>query len=227
VVLAADTGRGKTSIALQIAAHAARQGKSVLYWTLEMPPSALFRRMVSQMTGVNGRSANPTFEQREAEREAVALLYETPVYFDRHSRTVAAFCASIRQVRSKTRLGLVVVDHIQLVRSAGRTESRTREVGETSRSLKLATLDFDLPFLVLSQFRRTGNETPTIHSLKESGDVENDADVILLMTSGELSGDQPTPVTVHIGKQREGPAGMDIPLIFQPQSQRFDSLEER
>jgi len=227
IILAAETGRGKTSAALQISTHALRQGKSVLYWTMEMPPAALFRRMVTQITGYDTRDPTPCFDQREREREAMGLLYDTPIYFDRHSRTVPAFCSSLRQVRRKTRLGLVVVDYLQLIRASGRAESRTREVGENSRALKLATMDFDLPFLVLSQFARLKDGVaPTIHSLKESGDTENDADVILLFTGGELSRDAPTPVSVKIGKQREGPAGFDVPLIFQPTSQSFESVEE-
>jgi replicative DNA helicase len=100
-------------------------------------------------------------------------------------------------------------------------------VGENSRSLKLASMDFDIPFLVLSQFSRPKDGArPTIHSLKESGDVENDADVILLFISEELRKDGLTPVAVNIGKQREGVAGFDVPLMFNPQSQSFQSAED-
>ena len=227
IIVAADTGRGKTSSALQITTHAARQGWSTLYWSMEMPPRALFRRMITQMTGIDRRNAKPTFDEREKERTAVSLIYDTPVYFDAHSRTVAGFASSIRIVRQKTRLGLVVVDYLQLIRAAGRPESRTREVGENSRSLKLASMDFDIPFLVLSQFSRPKDGArPTIHSLKESGDVENDADVILLFISEELRKDGLTPVAVNIGKQREGVAGFDVPLMFNPQSQSFQSAED-
>ncbi len=227
VILAADTGRGKTSAACQIATHTARQGKSVLYWSMEMPARALFSRMVCQLTGQSRAGWHPTFEEREREREAVAVLCDTPIYFDCHSRTIPAFCASIRQVRQKAKLGLVVVDYLQLIRAAGRAESRTREVGENSRALKLAAMDFSLPFVVLSQFsRQKDGAKPSIHSLKESGDVENDADVILLFIAGELSKDAPTPVEVFIGKQREGSAGWGVPLIFYPQSQSFCSTED-
>lgn len=227
IIVAADTGRGKTSSALQMTTHAAKQGVSTLYWTMEMPPKALFRRMITQMTGVDRRNAAPTFQEREKERTAVSLIYDTPVYFDAHSRTVAGFASSIRMVRQKTRLGLVVVDYLQLIRAAGRAESRTREVGENSRSLKLASMDFDLPFLVLSQFSRPKESgRPTIHSLKESGDVENDADVILLFISEELAPTGLTPVAVNIGKQREGVSGFDVPLMFNPQSQSFQSAED-
>ncbi len=192
-----------------------------------MPPESLFKRIVTQMTGMDRKNSTPTFQQREAEREAVGLLYDNPIFFDSTSRTVPAFCASLRQIRQRARIGLVVVDYLGLIRSAGRAESRTREVGENSRSLKLAAMDFSLPFLVLSQFSRPkDNQRPTIHSLKESGDVENDADVILLLISGELSPENPTPVALNIGKQREGVAGFDVNLMFHPRSQTFESVED-
>jgi replicative DNA helicase len=230
IILAAVTGRGKTSAALQIATHVTRQSKSALIWTLEMEPRQLFRRIVNQMAHVdNDRSRHGalTMDERNRERDAVYWVNDHPLYFDSNSRTVPAFCASLRQVMQKSDIGLVVVDYLQLIRFAGRAESRTREVGENSRSLKLAALDFGVPFLVLSQFSRPNTDKPqTIHSLKESGDIENDADVIILVNSGELAGDREVSVTFHIGKQREGPAGMDIPLVFHPPSQSFQAVEE-
>lgn len=226
IVLAAYTGRGKTSAALQIATHATRQGITPLIWTMEMEPRRLFRRIVNQIT--EGRiDQAPTFEDRDRTRNAIAWVNDHPIYFDAHSRTVPSFCASIRQVQSQREVGLVIVDYLQLIRMAGRVESRTREVGENSRSLKLAAMDFGIPFLVLSQFKRPADgKSATIHDLKESGDIENDADVILLMNSGELSGDAEVPTNVYVGKQREGPAGFDVPLVFHPKSQTFYSPED-
>lgn len=226
-VLAAYTGRGKTSMALQIAAHAARSGKAALYWTMEMKPERLFRRLVSQIAGNDSRNPDPTPDDRRMESEAVARLYDEPIYFDSHSRTVAGFRSSVAQVQAKTPLGLVVVDYIGLIRSSGRAESRTREVGENSRSLKLSAMDFNIPFLVLSQFKRPADGKPaTIHDLKESGDVENDADNVLLVHSTEAIGNQPQPCMIHIGKNREGPFGIDIPLMFRPATQSFHSVED-
>jgi replicative DNA helicase len=230
IIFAAVTGRGKTSAALQIATHVTRQGKSPLIWTLEMEPRQLFRRIVNQMAHVDSdrsRHGALTADERTREKDAVYWVNDHPLYFDSHSRTVPAFCSSIRQVQQKADIGLIVVDYLQLIRFAGRAESRTREVGENSRSLKLAALDFGIPFLVLSQFSRPNNDKPqTIHSLKESGDIENDADVIIMVNSGELRGEQETPVTFHIGKQREGPAGIDIPMMFHPPSQSFYGVDE-
>jgi replicative DNA helicase len=222
VVIAADTGRGKTSMACQIATHALRQGFAVHYCTLEMPKREIYRKIVTQIIG--GRVW--TREGREKEREAYQWVYEQPIIFDDTARTVPALCAHIRQTMRRVKLGLVVVDHLGHLRSAGRAESRTREVGENSRSLKLAALDFDLPFLVLSQFHRGPGDERSIHSLKESGDIENDADLILLVDMAEISGDSPATCSIHIGKQRQGPSGFNVPMVFHPVSQTFESVEE-
>jgi replicative DNA helicase len=222
IVIAADTGRGKTSMACQIATHALRQGVAVHYCSLEMPKREIYRRIVTQMIGGKAR----TRKEREKERAMYQWIYERPIIFDDTARTVPALCAHIRQTMRHAKLGLVVVDHLGHLRSAGRSESRTREVGENSRSLKLAALDFNLPFLVLSQFHRGDGDDRSIHGLKESGDIENDADLILLVKMPEVVGDTPTPCNVHIGKQRQGPAGFDVPMVFHPVSQTFEAAEE-
>jgi replicative DNA helicase len=196
-----------------------------------MTPRQMFVRMVNQIAFSNSDRARQdvlTPQERERRREAAYWLHGHPVWFDAHSRTVQAFCGSIRQARAKSDVGVVIVDYLQLIRFAGRAESRTREVGENSRSLKLAALDLDLPFVVLSQFKRVEKSHEYgISDLKESGDVENDSDVILIMNGGEVAGDMDTLVKVTVGKQREGPAGNDVSLMFHPPSQSFHSPEER
>jgi replicative DNA helicase len=227
VVLAGDTGKGKTSLACQIATHVTKQGKTVLYWSLEMPARALLRKMAYQMSGTDSRDLNPSVGARAKQRDALSWLCDHPIWFDEHSRTVGAFCSSVRYIKTRSNLGLIVVDYLGLIRASGRPESRTREVGENSRALKLAALGFDLPFLVLSQYRRPAKgESATIHSLKESGDIENDADVVLLMNSPEIKPDEDTTVDIHVGKQREGPSGFDVPLVFRPSSQSFQSPDD-
>jgi replicative DNA helicase len=229
ITVGAATGRGKTSFALQIAAHATKQGKSPVIWTLEMTPRQMFVRMVNQMAFADSDRARQDVlspQERERRREAAYWLHGHPVWFDSHSRTIPAFCSSIRQARAKSDVGVVIVDYLQLIRFAGRAESRTREVGENSRSLKLSALDLELPFVVLSQFKRVEKAHEYgISDLKESGDVENDSDVILIMNGGEVAGDAATPVKVTVGKQREGPAGNDVSLMFHPPSQSFYSPE--
>lgn len=227
IVMAADTGRGKTSFALQVAMHATRQARSPVIWTLEMSPQQMFRRMVVQGAHVDAdRERHGVLNTDEITRrkDAAMWMHGHPVWFDSHSRTVQSFAASLRQAKAKSDVGLAVVDYLQLIGGASR-DSRAREVGENSRALKLLAIDLEIPILVLSQFRRMGDKEANIHSLKESGDIENDADVVLLLTSANLGGNVAVEVNIRIGKQREGPAGFDVPLIFDPPSQSFTSPE--
>ncbi len=225
VVLMAATSRGKTSMALQAATHAALQGSTPLIWTMEMSPKSLFQRMMTQLSGVWTGKRQATFEEFDAQRQALASLDERPIWFDRHSRSVASFLASLRQVNAKSKVGLVIVDYLQLIRGTGGARAnRAQEVSDNSRALKLAAMDFGVPFLVLSQVDRgsvKGEGKIGLHSAKESGDIENDADVLLWIEGGELSRDSPTTVSLRVGKQREGAAGFGIPMLFQPTTQTF------
>ena len=226
VVLMAATSRGKTSLALQICTCAAAQGLTPVTWTMEMSPREMFRKMAVQLSGVYPKRLL-TFEERSALLDAGAKLGDEPLYFDSHSRNVGSFLGSLRQVRAKGRVGLGVVDYLQLIRGSGKT--RAQEVSENSRALKLAAMDMELPLLVLSQVDRSsvkGEGKIGLHSAKESGDIENDADVVLWIDAPELSRDQDTMVSLHVGKQRDGPAGFSIPMVFRPTSQTFLEVNE-
>lgn len=231
IVCAAYTSRGKTSLACQIAVNCTRQARGVIYWTTEMTPEALFRRMVHQMCSIDGmshRQGTLTKEQTESATQSVAWLYDHPIWFDFRSRTVQSFLASLRQIQQKHEIGLAIIDHIQHVKCAGRAGSRAQEVSDISRSLKMAALDFEMPVMALSQVSRPkeDNANLTIHAIKESGDVENDADVVLLLNSAKPEGLKPVSVSLNVAKQREGPAGFDVPMIFHPSTQVFESVEE-
>jgi replicative DNA helicase len=225
IVLLGETSRGKTSWALQLAAAAAQQSLSPLIWGLEMSARSMFRRLVVQVSSTPlSKSAQMTFQDREAHRDAVAFLNDSPVWFDTRSRSVAAFVASLRRLRRQARLGLAVVDYLQLIRS-GSHRNRADEVSDNSRALKLAAMDLEIPILVLSQVDRSsvkGDGEIGLHSAKNSGDIENDADVLLWIRAPEFSRDSPTECKIHIGKQREGPVGFEIKLTFHPVTQRFE-----
>ena len=229
IVLMAATSRGKTSMALQIATCAALHGSVPVIWTMEMSPKANFQRMVTQLSGVWATKARPTPDERAAHHRAIETLNEQPIFFDSTSRSVSSFMAALRHIRTRHRLGLVVVDHLQLIRSEN-ARNRAQEVSENSRALKLAAMDFGVPFLVLSQVDRNsvkGDGKIGLHSAKESGDIENDADVVMWIDAGEFSRDQPTTIALHIGKQREGPTGFSIPMVFQPHCQTFMEIDRR
>ena len=225
IVLLGETSKGKTSFALQLGAHVAKQGKAPLVWALEMNARSMFRRLVVQISSTPlSKASQLTFQEREAHRDAVAFLGDQPVWFDTRSRSVAAFVASLHRLQRKTRLGVAIVDYLQLIRGTN-TRSRAQEVSENSRALKLAAMDLEIPILVLSQVDRAsvknGGEIG-VHSAKESGDIENDADVLLWIRAPEFSRDVTTSVKIHVGKQREGPVGFDIPMRFVPTTQRFE-----
>ena len=225
VVLLAETSRGKSSFALQVAASVARQGMAPLVWSLEMPARAMFRRLVTQISSTPlSKSSQLTFQERDAHREAVSFLGETPVYFDTRSRSVPAFVSSLHRLRRKARLGAGIVDYLQRIPS-NKSLTRSQDVSENSRLIKQGAMDLGIPILVLSQVDRisvkNGGEI-SLHSAKESGDIENDADVLLWIRAPEFSRDPATSVKIHVGKQREGPVGFDIPMRFVPTTQRFE-----
>ena len=230
IVLMAETSRGKTSFAMQVATAAALQGCAPLIWTMEMSPESLYGKLVTQLSGVPKHFSNLNFEQHQARHEAIAHIGDHPIYFDRNSRSVGSFCASIRQLRP-TKVGIGIVDYIGLIRASSRTQTRAQEVSDNSRALKMAAMDFGIPLLVLCQVDRSsvknGGEIG-LHSAKESGDIENDADVVLWVKSPEpFSRDSDTLAKFWVGKQREGPAGFGIDVVFRPSSQTFQEYGER
>ena len=223
IVLTGATSRGKTAFALQSATHAAIHGFTPIIWTLEMSPRSLFRRMVSQLSG-SGLAYRPgqlSFHERDAQREALATLSEHPVYFDNRARSIAQFTRHCRKVRAK----FGVVDYLQLIRSEARGGNRTQEVSANSRALKLAAMDLGIPLLVISQVDRgsvKGKDADIgLHSGKESGDIENDADVFLAIKAPPFSRDTPSDAPVWVLKQREGASGFSIPMVFNPITQSF------
>jgi replicative DNA helicase len=227
-VLMAATSRGKTSMALQIATGAALQGSAPVIWAMEMGEKSNFQRMVTQLSGVYATKQFASAEERAAHRRALNQLEEHPIYFDTKSSSVTAFLSTLRQIRAKATIGIALVDHLQLIRSED-ARNRTQEVSENSRALKLAAMDMQIPFLVLCQVDRSsvkGDGKIGLHSAKESGDIENDADIVMWIEGGELDRTQDSTVSLHIGKQREGPAGFSIAFSFNPTSQRFQEIAE-
>jgi replicative DNA helicase len=228
VVLMARTSRGKSSLAYQIATAAAMQKSNPVIWTLEVGPREAFQCIVQQMSGVWPSKWRLSFEERHELQMAGCQLDENWIYFDSKARSVPEFVARLRRVRQKSNLGLAVVDHLQLIR--GMSRYRAQEVSENSRALKLAAMDLDIPIVVLSQVDRAsvkGDGKIGLHSAKESGDIENDADVVMWLDSEEeFSWEHDTRATLNIGKNRNGRAGLKLPLLFQPSRRAFSELTD-
>lgn len=230
ILMAAHTSQGKTSAALQIACGVADQGAASMVFSLEMEPKRLFRRMAAQISAVNPRATAGMleYEDRQRERTACAWLNERAIWMDSGSRTVPAMISAIRQLPKDPHLGLVVVDYLQLIQTTGRPESRAREIGTLARELKLAAQEFDCPFLVLSQFNRESakeKRRPELYDLKESGDVENHSDVVIILHATELEAETVNrSVVAYVPKQREGPRGREISMMFRSDIQRFEEV---
>src|SRR5205814_2215215 len=151
-IIAANTGGGKSSMALQIATHAAAQGVTTMFFSLEMSKEELFYRMICQHARVSDPADPAVFDQVNM---AVRHVIEQQILWDDDAHTCPAISASIRRESCRHKKpGLVIVDYLQLMRAVGRTENRAKEVGANSRALKLLAKEFAVPVVALSQLNR-------------------------------------------------------------------------
>ena len=242
IILAARPAMGKTALALNIALHVATREhpKAVAVFSLEMSKQSLLTRLICSRGRVDQQRFRSGYLDREEQAklgEAAADLYEAPIYIDdSSSTTLMDINAKLRKLRAQADLGMVVVDYLQLMPapSLGRNSNRVQEVGALSRGLKLMSKEFDLPFLVLSQLsrapeQRVGDFRPQLSDLRESGSIEQDADMVAFIFRPEIyKKDDATLKGVAeliLAKQRNGPTGK-IPLVFLHQFTRFENPQE-
>lgn len=225
VVLAARPSVGKTALALNFAHNIAVEGDgAVLFFSLEMAASALVNRLLcigGHVSGQRWRNGMLTDEQKGRLRVAAQRLTEARFTVNDSSQTMMADVESISKSHAaRGGLDLIVVDYLQLMGAEDRRESRQVDVADMSRAVKGIARDLNVPILVLSQLNRTSaDEEPRLSHLRESGAIEQDADVVLLM---QAEGGDSEQVTVKIAKQRNGPTGRVV-LKFERWRQRFES----
>jgi replicative DNA helicase len=222
IVLAARPSMGKTALALNIASHAAmRHGRTVGVFSLEMSHQQLFQRMLCAEARVDAhRLRTGRIGKDEWQRiiKAFAELQETPMFIDdTPGVTVSEMRAKTRRLKLERGLDLVIVDYLQLMRGRGRYDSRQQEISDISRSLKEMAKELHVPIVALSQLSRapeqrgTGDKRPQLSDLRESGAIEQDADVVLFLFREEVyKKDDPDlkgKAELIIGKQRNGPTG--------------------
>lgn len=186
VTLAADSGLGKSAFAIGAAMEAADVGHSVLFFSLEMPASELAERMVAynacvpleglQRSTLNLEQANRVIDSRSTIEQFPIFVEDAPPYT---TLEIAASCR--RQKASPAGLGLVIVDHLGLVTSTLRSDNRPQQISEITRSLKLLARQLNVPVLTLCQFRKRGNDRPTLDDLKDSSSIRHDSDVVTLI----------------------------------------------
>ena len=232
IILAARPSMGKTAFALNIAMHAAnRENVGVLIYSLEMSMQQLMMRMLCSWGKVDvSRMRRPrelTDDDWMALHNSADAFTHAPIYIDDSpSLSTLEMRARTRRLKMEKNIGLVMVDYLQLMRSSRRTDSRELEISDISRNLKAMAKELNIPVLALSQLNRkieerTGaNRRPLLSDLRESGAIEQDADVIMFIyrEAAYMKAEERPPMDraeIIIGKQRNGPVGM-VPLTYAP-----------
>jgi replicative DNA helicase len=239
VILAARPSIGKTTLALDIARHVGIQEKvPVGIFSLEMSSDQLIDRMIAAEAEVDLWRLRTGRLKSEGEGndfqkigEAMGILSEAPIFIDdTASANVMEMRTMARRLQAEHNLGLIIIDYLQLMEGRG-SENRVQEISEISRSLKNLAREINIPILVLSQLNRAvesrSPQIPKLFDLRESGSIEQDADVVLfLYREDREKPDTPNKniVEVHIAKHRNGPIGR-MQLYFNENSTTFKSLE--
>ncbi|MGB7218420.1 MAG: replicative DNA helicase [Vicinamibacterales bacterium] len=238
VIIAARPSMGKTSLVLNIAQHVGtKTGMTVGVFSLEMSKEQLFLRMLTAEARIDAHRLRGGFlGERDWGRlsTAIGTLSETKIFIDdTPSIGVLEMRAKCRRLAAEHGLHLVIVDYIQLMQGRGRFENRTLELGAISRSLKGLAKELRVPVVVLSQLSRApesrSDHRPQLSDLRESGALEQDADVVVFIYREDLYADKSQPAEnqgvaeLIIGKQRNGPTGV-VKLAFIREYTRFENL---
>lgn len=241
IILAARPGIGKTSLAMNFALHAAaKENMAVAVFSLEMPAVQLITRLLAQhakvdMKKLRGGRLSPADEERIS--ESANELFKAKFYVD-DSGGLSSFDLRAKARRLKQKegsLGLIVIDYLQLMHQKGKVESRQLEVSEISRALKQLSKELNVPIIALSQLNRKVEERkggkPMLSDLRESGAIEQDADVVMFIHREDDGGEEGAPPAQQstiipceliIAKQRNGPVG-SVDLVFLSEFTRFES----
>jgi replicative DNA helicase len=234
IILAARPSMGKSALVTNVAENAVVEGHAVALFSLEMSESELAQRFVASQARIRGEELR---KGRVAENRwqkilaACQTLSDAPLWIDDSSDT------GVLEVRAKARrlhhqlpqgLGLIIIDYLQLMRHEGRVESRVEQVGQISRGLKSLARELNVPVIALSQLSRAveqrgGEKKPILSDLRESGQIEQDADLVMFIYREEYydkESERPGEADIIIAKHRNGPVG-DVVLTFQKEYPKF------
>lgn len=235
-ILAARPSMGKTALALNVAQYVAtRLRKTVAVFSLEMSKESLLTRMMCAGARVDQQKFRMGYLNQDERRRlhaAAEELIDAPLFIDdTPGTTIMDIHAKLRRLRNEHGLGLVVIDYLQLMSSRGRAENRNQEISAMSRGLKLLANELQVPFLVLSQLsrapeQRPGDHKPQLSDLRESGSIEQDADLVAFIYREEVykpeREDLKGLADLLLAKQRNGPTGA-IKLVFLKESTKFEN----
>jgi replicative DNA helicase len=235
IIIAARPAMGKTSFALDIMRHISMHEKvPVAVFSLEMSSPQIATRLMCSVGGVDMqsvRNGNLTNDDYKKLHEAYREIADSPMYIDdTPGLTVLEMLAKARKLKMDKGLSAIMVDYLQLMSSSARTESRQIEISQMTRSLKLAARELDVPILVLSQLSRATekreSKIPMLSDLRESGSIEQDADVVVFLhRENYYDNEADDSTSVIIAKQRMGPTGT-IKMRFIGSLTQFRELTE-
>jgi len=246
IVIAARPSMGKTALALNIACSVAKaQSKKVAVFSLEMAKEQLALRLLCSEASVNQQNVRQGYVERgDMDRIALAAseLYKAPIFFDDSpTMNVLQMRGKARRLRAEHGLDLIIVDYLQLVSGYGRSENRNQEISQVARSLKALARELRVPVIACSQLSRAVEarhpRRPVLSDLRESGSIEQEADVVLFIYRPNYYGDQELRgagylesarhiAELLLAKQRNGPPGI-VRMAWIDEYVRFDNLEER
>jgi replicative DNA helicase len=238
-ILAARPSMGKTALALNIAQHAAvKLNQTVAIFSLEMSKESLLTRMLCAAARVDShrfRAGYLNADERRRLQVAASELVNAPLFIDDTAGVhLMDMHAKLRRLQSERKLGLVIVDYLQLMTGRGRFENRNQEVSALSRGMKLLSKEMNVPMLVLSQLSRApetrqGDHRPQLSDLRESGSIEQDADLVAFIFREEVykrdREDLRGTAELLVAKQRNGPVGV-VNLVFLHHLTKFENRAE-
>ncbi|MBT3347827.1 MAG: replicative DNA helicase [Thiotrichales bacterium] len=238
IIIAGRPAMGKTSFAMNIAEHAAtKEKKSVAVFSMEMSGEQLATRLISSLGRINAnkvRTGQLDDDDWQYLTKAVSQLQESKIFIDdTGALTPTELRSRVRRIaRANSGLDLVVIDYLQLMTGSGKaaSENRATEISEISRSLKAMAKEMNIPVIALSQLNRSlesrPNKRPIMSDLRESGAIEQDADIIVFIYRDEIYNEESPDrgvAEIILGKQRHGSIGT-VKIAFQGEYTRFENL---
>src|SRR5579883_105318 len=238
VILAARPAMGKTAFALNIAQHVAlrpTEKQTVALFSLEMSRESLLTRLICAAARVDQQKFRASYLNQDERRrlaKAASDLVQAPLFIDdTPGAHLMDIHAKLRRLKAEHGLALVVIDYLQLMSGRGRYENRNQEISTISRGLKLLAKDLRVPMLVLSQLNRApelrqGDHRPQLSDLRESGSIEQDADLVAFIFREEVYKPQDESLKglaeLLLAKQRNGPTGK-VNLVFMKEFTKFEN----
>lgn len=215
-------------MALQIAEHIARKGLNVGIVSLEMSETQLIQKMIARIGQVNSYKLRAGMLEDDDFNKIAKIcgdLESLPFYITSKVRTIQEIEVLARRLKNKNKLDLLIIDYIQLIKNTRKCTNREQEVAEISRTLKLLSLELEIPIIGLCQLNRNANRNePSLADLRESGAIEQDADNVIFLYLEEGQEEEKNPrVVAKVAKQRAGSVGK-VRLLFHKANSEFRSL---